>query len=360
MIEEKKFGDSSRLLSCVPSWLNDDEDMVNAVLGSRIKLVRNLEGYLFPHKASRDNLYEILYKINGIILSSPLKDEFEYIDFQDIDMIDMAVLNERGLLSQSYFDTHKVPGGMWITKNQDKLIGINNDNHIRIVFFDRYKNLMRLKREAFRIDKLLKQNLKYMKTEELKYLTTSPLNTGTGCKFNILICLPGLSYHDETYRKVKKLMNKRNISFISVMEDPDTLFESEFFLISNKTTLNIEIDKIIENLQFVIDRIQGYLQNALEYFFSEDKNFIEDKIYEAAARFKYCKYMEYDEFLEKFSYIILAKKYNYLNLPENFNLKSLLILLKSNNIEYTYHEINPEDVDIKRAEILREIFKNAV
>ena len=66
---------------------------------------------------------------------------------------------------------------------------------------------------------------------------------------------------------------------------------------------------------------------------SGDISFIEDKMYEAASRFKYCRNISYDEFLDRFTYIILAFKKGHLNFSNISGLKPLLVKLKDNHLE---------------------------
>lgn len=360
MIEEYELKDISVLLDKIPSWLTDDNDLQNLSLISRIKLIRNIEGFPFPHKASKKQLHEIMYKINGVILSSMLKDEFKFINFTKLPMSDVAVLSERGFISKKSYASSEIPAGLWINEKQDIMIVINNGDHLKILCFDPVRNLKRLYEQAYKIEDTFRNNLEYMTSEELGLLTSSPVDTGTGCKFSVLTTLPGVSYHEEGYRKITRLLEKRKMTFKPLNDEADALFESEFFVISNKTSLNIFIDKIIESINFSIDRIQGYEESTLEFFFDKDISFIEDKIYEAASRFKYCRNISYDEFLDRFTYIILAYKRGYLNFKNISRLKSLLVKLKDNHLEYSADVIGSKDVDILRADKLREIFKNII
>ena len=301
-----------------------------------------------------------MYKINGVILSSELRDEFKYINFTKLPMSDVAILSELGFISKKSYSSSEIPAGLWINEKQDKMIAVNNGDHLKILCFDPVRNLKNLYKEAYRIEEHFRKSIEYITSEELGLLTSSPVNTGTGCKFSVLACLPGVSYHEEGYRKITRLLEKRKMTFKPLNDESDSLFESEFFVVSNKTSLNIFIDNIIDSINFSIDRMQGYEESTLEFFFEKDFSFIEDKMYEAASRFKYCRNIGYDEFLDRFTYIILAYKKGYLDFINISGLKALLVKLKDNHLEYSADVIGSKDVDVLRADKLREIFKNII
>lgn len=360
MLNKNNTENFSKLTQDIPPWMNNDKDLDNLTLVSRIKLLRNLDGYPFPNKATKNQLFDILYKINGVIISSTLKKEFKYIDISKLSIGEIKVLGERGFISEKEYRSPDYPGGLWVSKGQDKSIAVNNEDHIRICCFDPDRDFKKIKKEALRIDNILRKNLNYMISDELGLLTASPVNTGTGCKFSVLVSVPGVSYHEEGYRRITKLLEKKKMTFKPLNEDSDSLFESEFFIIANKTSLKITLDEMIEDINFCLDRIQGYSQITLEFFFSKDIDFIEDKIYEAGARFKYCRNITYDEFVDKFSYILLARKNDYLDFSGIENLKSMLLTLKDNHIEHSPDNIGSKDVDVVRADILREKFKKII
>ena len=82
------------------NWYLQNGKDSDVVISSRVRLVRNIEGYKFTQKSSGEEQESLLEKIREIVPS--LGHELKYINNEDLDAITKLSLVEKHLLSPEF------------------------------------------------------------------------------------------------------------------------------------------------------------------------------------------------------------------------------------------------------------------
>lgn len=163
------------------------------IMGTQIALSRNITNYPFPHKLSQSESQVIANKISNIILESEdlFQEDFIAHNIKDISQIEKNTLIERNIISNK-FSTNDI-GSIIINKDKTKCIIVNDQDHIKIKIYENKFNVDDAFIIANKIDDILESKLDYAFDDRLGYLTSCPINAGTGLKTSIIVHLPVLS-----------------------------------------------------------------------------------------------------------------------------------------------------------------------
>ena len=82
---------------------------------------------------------------------------------------------------------------------------INEEDHLRMQFFNSGYNLLDTFNEAMNLDDFIESKIDYAFDEKIGYLTTCPTNLGTGMRACIMIHLPALTMTDHISKVYKAL-----------------------------------------------------------------------------------------------------------------------------------------------------------
>ena len=146
---------NSPSLKEIPGWFRDNGKEEDVVISSRVRLSRNLTGFLFPNKmALKDE-----NRVKNIIVEAfeILDNKMSIYSVDSINSIERRMLAERNLISQDFtLNKHKT---FILSKDQKTSCMINEHDHLRVAVFksglgleDAYKTVNILES---RLEKLL-------------------------------------------------------------------------------------------------------------------------------------------------------------------------------------------------------------
>ncbi len=94
-----------------------------------------MKGFPFPHRASKENLYEILEQIQGIVENSDQFAEFQFCEMEKLSKNDLQLLMERRLISLE-FTKQSYNRAVMFDKPGRSSIMINEEDHFRLQLID--------------------------------------------------------------------------------------------------------------------------------------------------------------------------------------------------------------------------------
>ena len=115
------------------NWYLQNGKDSDVVVSSRVRLVRNLNGFKFLKKCSKEEQENILNKIKEIVPG--LGYNLKYINIEDLDDITKLSLVEKHLISPEFVMDDNAKKAIIINEEENICIMLNEDDHIKLQVF---------------------------------------------------------------------------------------------------------------------------------------------------------------------------------------------------------------------------------
>ncbi len=266
------------LLNNKNSWLSAKGPESDIVFSSRIRLARNLSGFIFPARVKDRQRKEVLDKILKAKKSSKLLNKTTFINMDELEPLDGQLLLERHLISREHLDLLN-SRGLLVSKDENISIMINEEDHIRAQVMASGFDLGSCWNTINEIDDELSQKLKFSFLEDFGFLTSCPTNVGTAMRASCMLHLPALILT----KKISKILELlARISFATRgLFGEGTQALGDFFQISNQVSLGVSEADIIDNLIGVVNQVKEQEISARESLMRKHKVSLEDSIWRA-------------------------------------------------------------------------------
>ena len=206
---------------------------------------------------------------------------------------------------------------------------------------------------AIEIDEKIGDVLGYAVSKKYGYLTSSPSDVGTGLKASVTVYLPALSKTRNT-RKIFDAISSFGMSVRGINSD-NNQNQGYIYKISNKQTLGITENEIIKNLKVITNTVIEQERQARKLL-TKDLIDLEDEIYRSYGIFTNARKISYDESINLLSNIKLGVDLGILDNITDMQVQKLYLYTKPANLQkYLGEKIERMDIDIKRAEVIKQI-----
>ena len=221
------------------NWYMQSGKDGDVVLNNKINYFRNLRNYKFETKSLKDiQEIENLVKSNLASIGYNLK----FLKLKDMDELTRKSLSEKGLIDEQVLNDNI---SILINDEENICVVLNAQDHFDIQVFSsgmQLENAFNLARE---IDQKFETIFDIAKSKKYGYLTTSPMDVGTGMKSQITLHLPGLT-KTGNIRKISQTINDFGLNFVAkYIKDSKAI--GDIYQISNKQTLGVSEEAIINN-----------------------------------------------------------------------------------------------------------------
>ena len=334
------------------NWYLQNGKDSDVVLSTRIRLVRNLNGFKFLSKCSLEEKEKILSKIKEIVPS--LGYGLEFIDLKNLDDVTKLSLVEKNLVTPEYISKDKNKG-LVINKEENICIMINDEDHIKIQVFSSGQELENLMNLIIELDEKIGDLIEYSYSDKFGFLTSSPVNIGTGMRASVIVHLPALTLTGNL-TKILKIVNNLGMSIKGVNGD-GTQNIGDMYQISNNQTIGITEKEIIANLKNITEKIIEQERLARKYL---GKNEIElkDRVYRAYGTINFASKLSQNECRKLLSDIKLGVDLGIIKEIDDAKVRKLELYNKSGNLQkYLGKTLDGYERDIKRAEVMKQIIK---
>lgn len=324
------------------------------VLSSRLRLARNLNGFVFPSKASSSEKSEILIKVKKSLSDKPNFKKGFFYKINSLSDLEKRLLVERHLISRELCEMNE-GSGVFISSKQDFSVMINEEDHIRLQCIKNGFNLNALWKTVNRFDDLMEASLPYSFSKELGYLTACPTNLGTGLRASVMMHLPGL-FISENIDKVIRASNQLGLAVRGLFGEGSEA-SGHIYQISNQQTLGESESEILSRLGGVLKNIIEHELNARQNYYADKKVVLIDKITRALGLLRNAHVMSSEEAMDHLSYLRLAVDLGFWADEYRALVDYLFIQTQPGHIQFPEGSISVELRDVKRAQKLRENFR---
>lgn len=298
----------SDLTSQAGEWLRGNGPMSEVVISSRIRLARNVSGFPFLTKCSRQQRQGLEQKIRDTILAARLAPNTFYVDLDSAPDIDRQLLVERHLISRPHREAEGARG-VAIGENETLAIMVNEEDHLRIQVLRSGLQLEEAWDQINEVDDQLESALDFVFDPRFGYLTACPTNVGTGIRVSVMLHLPALKLTSEI-EKVFRAAKEMRLA-VRGLYGEGTEATGDFYQISNQTTLGKSEQDIISDFKHqVIPKIIDYEHNARKALLNERTNALDDKVWRALGLLRSARLLEAEETLVALSHVRLGVNLN--------------------------------------------------
>ena len=326
-------------------WYNFQGNNSDVVLSSKIRLARNVSEAPFPSRMSNEIRKSVCKKIFAAIKNSNQAGEFDLIEMQSVNDLKKIAMAEQGLISPE-FAKQSGFGSLLVSKDEAVSIMLCEEDHIRLGVTVAGQNLEDAYKKADEIDDILIDNLKIAFDESLGFLTSNPMNLGTGLKASFILHLPAISAKGMIL-SLSSMVSKLGFNIKPVYSE-----NSDFYELSNRITLGITEKNAIDNLNSICDQIvkqeRAFRQELIKY---ED---FEDKIFRAMGTLKMARKLTSKEFYSLISLVRLGISMG--SFDENYETVSKLLheVGTATIMSESDEGLTVDDTDKIRAQYVRE------
>ena len=332
------------------NWYLQSSEDCDVVKSSRIRLARNLNGFKFnlENKSEieqlenkiKDNLYSIGYGL-------------KYLKLKDMDDITKMSLVEKNLISPEFALNKSETGSILINDEENICIMIGGKDHINIQVFNCGLDLDNTLNLAIEIDKKIEDLLGYAINKKYGYLTSSLGDIGTGLKASVMVHLPALA-KTKNIRKVLEAISSFGMN-IRGMYGENNQVQGDIYQISNKQTLGITEQEIVQNVKVIVQKIIEQERQARKLL-AKDELDLEDIIYRSYGILTNCRKISYEEARNLLSNIKLGTDLGILRELTDLKVQKLYLYIKPSNLQkYLGEQYEAIERDIKRAEVIKQI-----
>ncbi len=332
------------------NWYLQSGKDSDIVMSTRIRFARNLNEFKFNLK-TKTEIEKLKNKIkeNLFAIGFGLK----YLELKNMDDITKMSLVEKRLISPEYALNKNGEGAILINDEENICIMINDDDHLKIQVFSSGFELENTLSLAIEVDKKIENVLGYATNKKYGYLTSLPTNCGTGLKASVMVHLSAL----EKTRNIDKVFYTINNFGVNIMGEygQDDENVQNIYQISNKRTLGVTEQEIIENIKIVTNKLVEQERRARK-FLAKDTIDLEDSIYRSYGLLSNCRKISLDEAQKLISNIKMGTDLGIFKELNDSKIQKLILYVKPANMQkYLGEQYETLERDIKRAEVIKQI-----
>ena len=332
------------------NWYLQSGKDSDVAISSRIKFSRNLKGFKFNLK-DRNSIEELENKIkdNLYLIGYDLK----FIKLKDLDDITKQSLVEKNLITQDFAFNKSDVGSILINDEENICIMINEEDHLKIQVFSSGLDLENTLNLAIEIDKKIGNILGYATSKKYGYLTSNPNNCGTGLRASVLVHLPAL-LETGNINQIFDIVSKFEVN-IRRMNNKIKADENDIFLITNKKTIGLTENEIIQSINIIAQKIIEQ-ERRIRKLLAKNSIELEDRIYRSYGILTNSREISLEEANKLLSYVKIGTDLGILKELDDLKVQKLYLYIKPANMQkYLGKVLNSEDEDIERANVIKQI-----
>ncbi|MEQ1633166.1 MAG: protein arginine kinase [Planctomycetota bacterium] len=335
-------------------WLKGTGQDADIAICTRVRLARNLDGFHFAPVQEPNQARELTDFVVQRLQQPGLPEQLVVVELQNLEELERTVLVERHLISRDLANSKKARS---VAINQDESVAlmVNEEDHLRMQVFQSGLSTEAAWKRAEAFDEALMQRLPLAWSEEFGFLTSCPTNTGTGMRLSVMLHLPGLVWADEI-EKATNTAQKIHLAVRGLYGEGSKAL-GDFYQVSNQVTLGRTEQQLQSDVQLAVSRIVQWereVRDALLRGTARPRTL--DRVHRALGTLERAQILSSEEALGCLSALRFGIHHG---LVDGFDIPSLnkaLLLSQPAHLQrYTRERLDPEERDLRRAKLLREV-----
>ena len=334
-------------------WYEQADAERPAVIGSRVRLVRNWDEYVFPTRLTPEDGAAMLGRLKRALRELGEVDgrDYEYLELETLGDLERKALGERRVIN-SAIASKKTPTGLLVSENEDTSIVLNGTDHIRIQMLDTGLRLRELWNRADRVDDFIGGKISYAFDEKYGYLTTFPTNMGTGLRASVLLHLPSLSMGRKFNGMVTE-MSRFGATVKGVYGEGSENYGA-LYTVSNQKTLGISEREILDLVTKVALQLSNQEEKVRHMALEKHRLEWEDEAYKSYGVLKYASRLSRKDAMSFLSQLMRGLRAGLLQTRQPCSVYSLMLGIQPANLQKNSDRpLDKEELDMARAAYLR-------
>lgn len=337
------------------AWLTGEGNESEIVLSTRVRLARNISNLPFPSVAQAAEREKVISFVQGALQNSVMLRAGKVYNSSELAIVDKDFLIERHLVSPEFIREGDTKA-LYIGEEEKISLMMNEEDHLRIQALKSGLEIKSTFELASRVDTELSNILEFDFDPDFGYLTSCPTNVGTGMRASVLIHLPGLVLTKEIENVISQV-TKLGLTVRGFYGEGSEVL-GNLFQISNQTTLGKSEEDLIESLEKVTKQIIEYENNSRRTLYQEAKEQIEDKIWRAYGILQNARVITSNEVTNLLSAIRLGLGMGTITKVSLSTINQILLISFPAHLQkYFAKQMDPNERDVLRAELIREKLK---
>jgi protein arginine kinase len=343
--------DLQELASSIGEWLRGTGPESDIVMGSRIRLARNLADFPFISKASEHDRNEIERMLRERVLRLQASGELEYINVSELDGVDRQFLVERQLISREHAEGQGARG-VAIDRQEQVSLMINEEDHLRIQCMHSGLDLKGAWEQINHVDDLIAEQVTYAFHPRLGYLTACPTNVGTGVRVSVMLHLPALAITRQI-EKVFRSLQKISLAVRGLYGEGSQAM-GDFYQISNQITLGRAEEDLVQQVGDIVPVLIDYERRAREFLIRESQQSLHDQVSRAYGILRTAQTISSEETMHLLSRVRMGVNLGLIPDLQIRDLNELFIRTQPAHLQKLRGvELDTADRNIERARYLR-------
>lgn len=336
-------------------WMKGTGPESDIVIGSRVRLARNLAGIPFPAVASDEHLRYVREQVAKATAAMDVKKEYEFVRLSEVPVLERQLLIEKHLISPQHAE--QVKHKAVVLRNDEAVsIMVNEEDHLRIqALFPGMQP-----REAWElcstVDDGYDAHLTYAFSDTRGYLAACPTNVGTGMRASVMVHLPALAMTNQIQR-VLSAVTQLGLA-VRGLYGEGTESQGNIFQFSNQVTLGRTEEEIIQHLIDVTRQIIDQERQARDYVLHRNRTQLEDRVWRSYGILSNARSITSHEAMQLLSDVRLGIDLGLVKGLEGRILQELLVMIRPAHLQHIMgRELPPAERDVYRASLIRERLK---
>lgn len=317
-------------------WLRGLGAESDVVVSSRVRLARNLAGFPFLTKCTREQRVEVLDLCRERLISCGISEKMLWVDVHTAPQLDRTLMVERHLISKEHAKGG-VPGaakaeasppvegessaggqgaeprGVAISLPDESVsVMVNEEDHLRLQVLLSGLELGAAFQRINQVDDLIEgpcsragRVLEFAYSPRFGYLTACPTNVGTGIRVSVMLHLPALKMVGEM-DKVRRATRDMSLAVRGYYGEGSEA-AGEFYQISNQTTFGKPESVILHEFEHeIIPQVLNYERAARRLLMEKRRRLLEDRVFRALGLLRHARLLTPEEALSLLSDIRLG------------------------------------------------------
>jgi protein arginine kinase len=336
----------------LPTWVKGEGEAGDVVISSRVRLARNIKGFIFPNYADEKQLAAVNEAIGAAAQANTALGNLHRIDIEELTPGERMTLVEKHLCSPQFIENPHLRI-LYLNDEQSVSVMVNEEDHLRIQAITPGHSLDQALELANRVDDYLEASLEYCFDESYGYLTACSTNVGTGIRASLMLHLPALTMVDQIKRVLSTLthvgINIRGL----YGEGTESL--GNIYQISNQVTLGHSEEDLTNNLKSVCRQVIEQERAVRDALLRDSKPQLEDRLCRSYGILTQARLLTAQEALKLLSDVKLGADLGIIAETKRSEIKELLFMIRASILQKMVgQELSPAERDFYRAAIVRE------
>ncbi len=256
------------------------------IVGGRLRIARNYESDAFPLSMTESASFELVQRLRHRLSG---REGVSFFEMTKLDPLTRYHLLAREKLS-SLMLTGGIARAVALSEDDQVSLLINEEDHLRLQLYDRAADFRTLYERAGEWLSDLQGIGDFAFRNPFGYLTSSPMNVGTGLKLSVRLHLPALDQTGEIER-VKNAVHQ--VGFL--LSDP---LGAPYYQLSTRQSIGRTEEEIISVIERVIENLAERESQEKERLWSLETA---DRVYRAYGVLSYARKIGPAEYLHALS-----------------------------------------------------------